>query len=255
MRLPLLCVALTCLGGCFDYDRLTRSWCPTDALVCEGFEDGASTPDGWTELLQNGGSQATDVGRAHVGQGSRRFRFEAREENVKQQSFLRIALTGDLAPRDVVFVRLFAWLPAVAPVEIGIAEFTQTGPPYRAVRLLRKLGSRLLRQVVTGLGGTDGVQQVTGDAWRCLEWEVHGLDAGSVSDPTPPRGATSAWVDGTAALSGTSAPTGLWPAVDAFSLGDYREGDTLDSNEPDAASEYWIDDLAIAPTRIGCEPR
>jgi hypothetical protein len=227
------------------------SSCPAGAFLCEGFESYATgvAPGGiWSKTERGSGKTQVDATRAASG---------------TKALHVTGTLNGDVAnivaPLTIqannVFVRFMMYTvsyPSSAGIHSRLARIgttADTGNADSAYSLssyngtaIEKINSIYMRDTTVKLN--DDAQK---NRWLCLEYEID--ETGGVGKVAP-----HIWIDGKAlslAVAGSSThgqTSNSWDPIpfQKFTLG--LEGFQADTVKAD----FWVDDVLIAPQRIGC---
>jgi hypothetical protein len=239
----------------------------------EGYQAGQVTGAAWTVETSPGATAAVDTSQARS--GSKSVRIHTPAGTGTKTAFVRLAGAGGLPAAGNAFFGRMMFLLESAPEAADPAvhwTFVQAGgvvagQTYRALYRYGGqhpvidgaifAGSQLMANYETpdwyeGVGpGSDCWHHanrvvVPVGRWTCAEWQFDG-----------PADSMRFWLNGAAVESLTVSGTGEgcvnqpsdypWtaPVFDHLDLG-------WQSYQPDAARTIWIDDVAIAPTRIGC---
>ncbi|MCU1283184.1 MAG: hypothetical protein JWM53_6730, partial [bacterium] len=176
------------------------------------------------------GFVALDTARANDGTTSLLAHVEPSTTGGHATVFTQLAF-----PRPDVFVRMFVFLPSLPTMRTFLSTLVQQAAPYASTQLILEGGA--LGAHNSG-DGTTRVSTTTAPVgrWFCLEWQIH-FDVN--------RGGSSLWLDGQpltlpAGFENT-APT---PFYDNLRIGA--------ENTSTTATDLWLDDVAVASTRIGC---
>ncbi|HZU82546.1 MAG TPA: hypothetical protein VE987_06505 [Polyangiaceae bacterium] len=242
------------------------------AILCEDFEEAGvgSPPAGWLTTM-NGGTVAVDATRARSGAHSVMFSAAA-------ATGFRSVLMGWQrslpTPANVVFGRMMFWLDSAPTNTVHWTFVDGTGlVPDGGYHAVYRYGGQLPLTAADGgfLGNqmmanydtpdsyksspvgpaSDCYQHAQGrvvpvQTWTCLEWEFDGA-----------ADTMHMWIDGVEAPDLTVLQTGTgctqqpsgfeWtaPRFQRIDLG-------WESYQADDARTIWIDDVALATSRIGC---
>jgi hypothetical protein len=255
--------------------------CSASGAICWGFEEGMTTPPGWSvgrtdygaTVLANasmagaGPALVVDETRPHWGRYSlhaRSFVGGAPGTQGGPKATIVYTLPADFGP--VLWGRAFVYTDPAAPdSHAGIfnARYPRPGSSDTSMSAMDwyEVASYTQKYMTVWHppeppGYPEDVQvsdkPVELDRFACLEWLFDGSN-GDAGEGAQPR----TWVDG-AELS--------WP--DSFT---YPDGSASPFREPvsrfveletgvylyqglTTATDWWIDDLAVSPQRIGCDP-
>jgi hypothetical protein len=200
-------------------------------LFCDGFEFGAGL---WTPQLA-GGQAAPDTTRAYRGT----FSLHAHVDAVSQGGPVQAAEQHfQVLPADV-FVRLFVYVPSPFPPSSPALLNVLSGAPPNAGVQLRGQPPGVLAATAYN-GPTDDWQSVTPmplDQWTCLELESDG-----------PNQTFHAWLDDVPLSDLTLTFASPLPTLGIVEVGLGFFAPTV----PQAASDVWIDEVAVDASRIGC---
>jgi hypothetical protein len=255
--------------------------CSNPGTLCWGFEEGVTMPPGWkigrqdygAVVLPNdatahtGPALVADQTRPHWGKWSLHARgFVGGTPTTQGGPKATIEYTLPSTFGAVLWARMFLYLtPAPPASHAGIfnARYPRPGSTATAVTALDWYEAATYTEDYMTVwhppeppGYPEDVQ-VSGmkanvNQYDCLEWLFDG-SAGDAGQASPPR----MWVDGVELT---------WP--DSFT---YPDGSAPSSREPVGSfllletgvymyqglttpTDWWIDDLAVGPQRIGCSP-
>jgi hypothetical protein len=208
-----------------------------NVLFCDGFENGSSA---WTVFSAHG-SVAIDSSKAYRG----RHALHARTEAVTGTSLPMIgAGYGHTFASSLpfpLFIRMFVYMPSPVPPSVGaFVDVLQNASPYAGMQLnIRPPGGYLGGTAYNGLDSDWSATSdlLPPDAWACVEIEIDGPATNLVrvflSD-----------VELTAMREGL--PSDVPP------LGILQVGLGYYAANAQAASDLWIDEVAVDGSRIGC---
>jgi hypothetical protein len=197
-------------------------------LLCENFE--APMLDQRWLRYQGDGFVALDTARAHDGTTSLQAHVEPSTTGGHATVFTQLVF-----PRPDVFVRMFVFLPSLPTMRTFLSTLLQKDAPYSSTQLILEGGA--LGTSNSG-DGTTRVSTTTAPVrrWFCLEWQIH-FDAN--------RGGSSVWIDG----QPLTLPVGVENTAPTPFYYFLRIGAESFST---TATDLWIDNVAVASTRIGC---
>jgi hypothetical protein len=212
------------------------SLCATAGLAfCDGFEGTELESPPWYFVRKVARLTIDDL---HAYRGARAFHVST-EANADVAGVRQGEITETAAaPQPAFFARMFVYLPSPAPARpVRIAGLLQVDAPNEGPSLFLEGG----QLVVTTAGSyTTSATALPLDRWTCLEWQVISGTNGEIH----------LWLDdvevGDVAFSGDTTRS---PPVGRFSLGAAFFG----SPDPQPAFDFWFDEIALDPTRIGCE--
>ncbi len=244
------------------------------ALFCDDFESYApgGPPGGEWSTTQNGGTLAIDTTRAHS--GTRSVKIAAAASTGFRSVMIALAGQGLLpVAGNAIYGRMMFWLDSAPETSVhwtfidgqGLVPGTTYHAVYRYGGQLpitsdaSFVGSQLMANYDTpdsystppvGPSSDCYVQSsarvVPVAAWTCVEWSFDGS-----------MNAMRFWMNGVADTDLTMTGTGqgcvnqpstyewLAPSFQRVDLG-------WESYQPDAARDFWIDDVALGTQRIGC---
>ena len=241
-------------GGTSPDASTTKGCAAGGFLFCEDFDalpQGPATSPRWTNDVANG-TLTIDTTKSRSGKSVKVH------TDGNGRALMRVS--GLAPPGNSLFGRMYAWVTAFpsAPnyAHYTLVEAAGTGSPT----LVRPIGGQYIMErgakKMWGVGSDGGP---TGDwtqwketavsepqKWVCLEWQLDATD-----------NAVRIWIDGVAKpeLSvstknhgGNQGQDFLFPKFDKMYFGFwlYQAGSTP------AQFDMWLDDVALAPTRIGC---
>jgi len=227
--------------------------CGSEAIVCEDFEPypTASAPaGGWTAALRGQGKIVVDATRAFSGKQSLHVTGQMNRDHANISRPIQTA-------SPTAYVRFMYYgtsYPASSGVHTRIARLgtaqAASGNPYTSYSLasyngtaIERVNSIYLRDTGTKLNDPKLLNR-----WACLEFAV---------DMSGGMGKVKVhiWVDGRelalspAGSASHGQTSASWDplAFEVFMLG-------LDGYQDDTqAADYWIDDISVTTTRVGCE--
>lgn len=226
------------------------SACPAENFLCEAFDSypaGAAPTGIWTKTTRGGGAITVDTTRAFSGSQSLHATGTLNGDVAHVTTPLSIAA-------NTVYVRFMMYTvgyPSSSGVHSRLARLGTTADsgPDSAYSLssyngtaIEKVDSIYLRSTSVHLN--DAAYK---NRWFCLEFEID--KSGGVGKVVP-----HIWIDGTAltlAAAGSSTHAGTSTSWDPIPFEKFTLG--LEGNQVDAVKgDYWLDDVIIAPQRIGC---
>jgi hypothetical protein len=246
----------------------------TGDIVCDDFESyavDAAPQYPWSVAAPNG-SATIDTSKAHS--GTKSVKITAPASSGSTSTMIRLAGSSRLpVAGNVVFGRMMFWLDSAPTDSVHWTFIDGQGPVpdggYPAIYRYggqmpltdsngNFVGSQFIANYETpssynGIGpGSDcyrnAAEVVPVGAWACAEWEFDG-----------PNDTMRFWLNGTPVDDLSVVGTGdgcvrndagfPWtaPVFHQIDLG-------WESYQPDDARTLWIDDVAVATTRIGCPP-
>lgn len=228
-------------------DQAVASACPiAGATLCEGWEHGL--PALWQPGLASGVASSIQVDSVHAFAG--RNALHLHTDPVAGGTHTQLALVQSATfPMSTLYVRTYVYLPsATEPLGSSLLQLYQSdAEPYGYAFLTLDSGGRV------GFIDTISVPSQTlssgttlpSDRWFCLEWRF----TEAPSDLGGASGLVDVWVDGAAVpeLHATM-NVAAWPPFHQFGLVDDNNAGPRPSG-----SDVWYDELAIGPSRIGCE--
>lgn len=242
------------------------------AILCEDFEEAGvgSPPAGWLATI-NGGTIAVDTTRARSGVHSVRFSAAAA---TGYRSLLMGWQRSLPTSTNLVFGRMMFWLDSAPASSVHWTFVDGYGlVPDAGYHAVYRYGGQLPLTAADGgfLGSqmmanydtpdsynatpsgppSDCYQHAQGrvvpvQAWTCLEWEFDGT-----------TDTMRMWIDGAEAPDMTVLQTGTGcvqqPAGFEWTAPRFQRIDVgWESYQADDARTLWIDDVALATSRIGC---
>lgn len=224
--------------------------CPANAIICENFDNGQN---GWkTPDEEHNATIAIDGTRTRSGSGALHVVTEAghdertgTEEDPQAIAHLRkdIPTFG-----TALYVRAYVYLDRAAPQDVMGTYFILFSPKdgeFGGIELQGIIKGNFALDDWSGIKGTgwnyqdDLTVTTTPKQWNCIEWGVQRATA------TATTGHAQVWVNGAQAFD--------FPNVGMRPYSNFAVGYGFVHPHGDSASETWIDDLAVATTRIGCE--
>ncbi|RKH55425.1 hypothetical protein [Corallococcus llansteffanensis] len=225
--------------------------CPANAIICENFDNGQN---GWkTPDEEHNATIAIDGTRTRSGSGALHVVTEAghnefplgAEEDPQTIAHLRkdIPTFG-----TVLYARAYVYLNRAAPQDVMGTYFILFSPKegsFGGIELQGMINGGFALDDWSGIEGTgwnlqDPVKVKTSpNQWNCIEW---GVQRAKATDTT---GHAQVWVNGAQAFD--------FPNVGMRPFSNFAVGYGFVHPHGDSASETWIDDLAVATERIGCE--
>ncbi len=214
--------------------------CPSDVLLCDGFEGGSVSTTSWDDgATQTNGSVTVDQTHVHRGQYALHVHTNAVASGSAEAS---IGETHTFTPPGASFwVRAFYYFPSNASTATAtLLDATQKTTPFDDVALAIDHDAL---SIYNGFNGGSYVASSTPllplDTWVCLEWQVY----------TGAPNQLHAWVDGqpVAALDSMQPTTAAQP-IGRFSVG----MGIYPPNTSPMALDAWIDDVIFDHAPIGC---
>ena len=223
--------------------------CPEGALLCELFDDGASTPPHWLVETENATLQV-DGTRTRNGAGALHITtVDGRDERVQPGATIARLRRRIDAFDTRLFVRAHVYMRSLPGM------FGQMGTFFVLSNLEADFGGFELQVMQDSGFALDDWSFREGQGWNrqpepiqlgmeagrwvCLEWEVRRDSAAST------HGNTRVYVDGVLAHDFTS--IGM-RAFNSFSVG-YGFVHPLGPS----GSETWLDNVVVSTRRIGCD--
>ncbi|NBD12069.1 MULTISPECIES: hypothetical protein [Corallococcus] len=224
--------------------------CPASAIICENFDKGQN---GWkTPDEEHHATITIDGTRTRSGSGAVHVVTEAGHDETtgKEQDPQAIAhLRKDIpAFGTTLYTRAYVYLSRAAPQDVMGTYFILFSPKesdFGGIELQGMVNGGFALDDWSGIKGTGWNYQddlkvtVSPNKWTCIEWGVQRASA------TATTGHAQVWVDGAQAFD--------FPNVGMRPFTSFAVGYGFVHPHGDSASETWIDDLAVAPVRIGCE--
>jgi hypothetical protein len=229
-------------GADGDSDGGAFSCTGSSAILCDDFEEGTVDTSLWS-TIQMGATVSIDSTRGNAGSG---HSLHAQSDPVDAAGTAE--LTGMLYHSETLpqhfFLRLFAYVPSPLPPAVQPDIFA-------IVQKLDVSGMQLYVQnsdlTFTSWANQPNINQSSGtafapDGWRCVEWEIQESPGGQAS------GSMNVWLDGKPlhALTLTDVVTPQYNVL--------QFGIAFGESGEQAAYDVWVDDIAVATTRIGCSP-
>ncbi|RKH15793.1 hypothetical protein D7Y13_14845 [Corallococcus praedator] len=225
--------------------------CPASAYICESFDNGQN---GWkTPDEEHNATITIDSTRTRSGSGALHVVTEAghnefplgEEEDPQTIAHLRkdIPTFG-----TALYARAYVYLNRAAPQDVMGTYFILFSPKegsFGGIELQGMVNGGFALDDWSGVEGTgwnyqDDLKVTTSpNRWTCIEWAVKRTNA------TDTTGRAQVYVDGTLAFD--------FPNVGMRPFSNFAVGYGFVHPHGDSASETWIDDVAVAPERIGCE--
>ncbi|RKG59668.1 hypothetical protein D7X30_11510 [Corallococcus sp. AB011P] len=226
--------------------------CPASAYICEDFENGET---GWKQPDEKHNATITvDGSRTRSGKGAVHVVTEAghNEEpfdpNKDEQAIAHLR-------RDIpafgtkLYTRAYVYLNRASPAGVMGTYFILYSPKetdFGGIELQALPNGGFALDNWTGIGTGWNYQnqdpvvvKVSPNRWTCIEWGVERDSA------TAKTGHAQAWADGELAYDFED--VGIRPFTN------FAVGYGFVHPKGDSESETWIDDLVVAPERIGCE--
>jgi hypothetical protein len=208
-----------------------------NAIFCDGFENGSGA---WAPTTASG-SIAIDSSKAYRGTHSLHAQTEAVTDTSQPKIGAGYTHLFVPTPSFPVFVRMFVYMPSpVAPSVGAFVNVLQAIPPYAGVQLNERPPGGYIGG--TGYNGLDTDWSASSDllptdSWSCVEIEIDGPPADTVH--------VYLWDTELAAMR-EGLPASVPP------LGLLNVGLAYFAANAQPASDLWIDEVAVAGTRIGC---
>lgn len=230
------------IAGCYDLDRLRNNGCPADALLCDDFDEAALDTKLWTPTEKFGSVAPDDI---HVFRGMRSLHVHLapRDANVEGVAALDSTRPFPSVPSARLYIRAYLWGTPPQTPDHDIFHVASHNAPLRGVTVWHDdgFGQICLDDIDAGVQHKGpGTSQ---EAWHCIEWELTNLDG--MDGPTR---ASRIWVDDHEPFE--IPPVAVTPPFDLFRVGTRAQFDYAER----LPTDYWLDDVAVARERIGCEP-
>ncbi|MBU8900391.1 hypothetical protein DRW03_08000 [Corallococcus sp. H22C18031201] len=221
--------------------------CPANAILCEDFEKGQN---GWKEPDEKQHATiAVDGTRVHGGKGALHVTTEdnLHEDSPDHPQAIAHYRKDMPAFGTTLYTRAWVYLARVPQEGVMGTFFILFSPKdndWGGIELQAMKNGGFALDDWSGVLGTGwnledpAVVVMQAGRWTCLEWGV------SRARPTDTTGHAQVWVDGTQAFD--------FPNVGMRPFSNFAVGWGFVHPHGDSDSETWIDDLAVAPTRIGC---
>lgn len=223
--------------------------CPASAYICDNFDQGQGT---WRQPDENHHATiAIDGSRTRSGSGAVHVKTDpGYNEDTGQGDQQAIAhLRKDIpAFGTKLYTRAYVYLNRASPEGVMGTYFILFSPKdndFGGIELQGMHNGAFALDDWSGIKGTgwnlqeDTKVTVSPNKWTCIEW---GVERANTSATT---GHALVWVDGQQAYD--------FPNVGIRPFTNFGVGYGFVHPKGDSASETWIDDLAVAPERIGCE--
>ncbi|RKG78305.1 hypothetical protein [Corallococcus terminator] len=228
--------------------------CPASAYICENFDKGQNgwkTPDEEhnATITIDGTRTRSGSGALHVvtEPGHNEFPLGA-EEDPQTIAHLRkdIPTFG-----TALYARAYVYLNRAAPQDVMGTYFILFSPDepthqqFGGIELQGMINGGFALDDWSGIPDTgwnyqnDLTVTTSPNRWTCIEWAVKRTKA------TDTTGRAQVYVDGALAFD--------FPDVGMRPFTNFAVGYGFVHPHGDSASETWIDDVAVAPERIGCE--
>jgi hypothetical protein len=209
--------------------------CPSDVALCEDFESGAAGAPPWqTDEVASVVRVQTD--RPHRGGYGLHVHSNTIDAGMRVSGMIRETTTFSAGQPPFIAVRLFVWLPPVAP-SFALVQASQVVSPFLDLELDIDNGVLSYWNGVIGQY-TTGVLQPSSQ-WLCVEWWI-----------TSSPGGMRAFVDGAEVsklnVAQSVTPSGAPIASMGFGVDIYQP--------PQAVNPYdvWMDDIIVDTKAIGC---
>lgn len=207
--------------------------CPAGSIFCDGYEDPAL--GAWAYSVERGGTAERTTERRRSGEAS--LRCTADGPMTKEARYSTTApgamRTGEL------WVRAHYFVPTTVTLVSGmsVVSLSEREPPYQGAHVFLDADSVDLVDAI-GSARVAGDRPFPRDRWVCLE--LHAL-----LDET--AGALEVYVDGALVAQRSGIDTVPTRGVEIAEIGiHYASVEQL-------GLELYVDDVAIAPTRTGCD--
>ncbi|GMT98893.1 hypothetical protein KH5H1_30120 [Corallococcus caeni] len=223
--------------------------CPASAIFCENFDKGEN---GWKQPDENHHATITiDGTRTRSGSGAVHVKTDpGYNEDTGQGDQQAIAhLRKDMPTFGTkLYTRAYVYLGRASPEGVMGTYFILFSPKdndFGGIELQGMHNGAFALDDWSGIKGTGWNYQddlkvtVSPNQWTCIEW---GVERESTSATT---GHALVWVNGQQAFD--------FPNVGMRPFTNFGVGYGFVHPKGDSAAEAWIDDLAVAPERIGCE--
>ena len=215
--------------------------CPTNVLLCDGFEGGSISTALWDDGVTQTSSTVT-IDTTHVHRGQHALHVHTNIVATNGSAEASIGETHTFSPPGATFwARAFYYLPSSTSMATAtLLDATQASTPFNDVALAIDHDAL---SIYNGFNGGSYVASTTPlvplDSWVCIEWEVY--------TGTPNQ--LHVWVNGqpVPALDLTQPTTAATP------IGRFSVGLALyPPNTSPIALDAWIDDVIFDHAPIGC---
>jgi hypothetical protein len=265
LALVMASLALGSLSACGDKDEkpndtpdsgtgtdggaTANGQCPPSAFICENFDKGAN---GWKQPDEkHHATIAIDGTRTRSGSGAVHVITDpGYNEDTGPGDQQAIAhLRKDIPTFGTkLYTRAYVYLGRAAPEGVMGTYFIHFSPKdgnFGGIELQGMKNGAFALDDWSGIPTTgwnyqdDLAVTVPPNKWTCIEWGVERDNASATT------GHALVWVDGKQAFD--------FPNVGMRPFTNFAVGYGFVHPKGDSASETWIDDLIVAPERIGCE--
>jgi hypothetical protein len=209
--------------------------CPTDVALCENFESGSAATPPWM-IDEQTSAVRVQTDKPHRGSYALHVHSNAADAGVTIEGMIRETATFAAGQPPFMAVRLYLWLPPVAP-SFTLVQASEHVSPYDDLELnvdngVMSYWNGVIDQYTVG-------KQVPSSQWLCVEWWVS----------TSP-GEMRAFVDGSEitqlhVTQSTTPATGPLAEL-AFGIDVYQPA------QPVNPYDVWIDDIIVDTKAIGC---
>lgn len=219
-------------GQCVDTPSLCSGF---TGLACEGFE-GSDVDPSWQVYTPNA-SFARDS--AYVDRGAASGHFQLPSSDALVMTYAEIGHPSIPATATTIAARAFYYFPSAAPYAGSrLISIRQTDSPYQHVALSVDGTMLSTYSTITGSYRASAIPLPT-NRWTCVELVIDVGQPGSVRVYLDDEELTDLRLD---------EQTAITPALSGGYFG--FAFDAPDSPLP--GYEYWIDEVALDVTRIGC---
>jgi hypothetical protein len=220
--------------------------CPGSFLLCEDFENGFDT--GLWGTIDDSGVTTVSIDNtvAYRGSHSLRFHVDAPASGVSSP-YMQAQIVEDAALRNPFYTRFFLFMPTSLPtIDVPLFKPVQSIDPFGAAYL----GMSDTRALYTDSYNIDAQQGILGGTaaplgrWVCFEVYV---DNSATAGDAGAGGEMRVWMDDNELTGIHMTQLHANPVFGALV---YGMESTLDTTTP--AFNYWIDEIVVSTTRIGC---
>jgi hypothetical protein len=208
---------------------------PSAATLCEGFENGLNA---WTIVADTG---TVTLDATHVHRGALALKVHTSALVSGDYAEAAVSTTAGF-PTSSLYARAWIYVPSgFDPGPASLMRVAQSSSPYSTADFQLEGSGLSTWSDLTGSQIYHGIAGVIAhDTWSCVEWQVL-LSA---------TGAMNVWLDGTA-VAPLSLPEDLSssPPPGEIEIGIAAQAISTDIG----ARDLWIDDVAIAGARVGCQ--
>jgi hypothetical protein len=213
-------------------DGGTEVSCPGGAK-CESFDTGSYSSD-WSPSTYQA-TVAVSSDRAHSGSYSMHVQTNGNVSSGQTAGNLKTSVS---IPSSGIYMRMFVWMPVPQTIA-SVFILARTSSPWYGMELNIKPDLALAVDDWTAPNKwvDENAVMIAANQWVCIEWEV-------VPGATSTTGTSRAWIDGQLAFTFNNMPTAAY--------GELQAGYGFSHPNGQAASEAWVDDIAVHTGPIGC---